>query len=146
MLPDFFDDQITQELSLKNFGMNGLGDRTFARAQLFRQMLGGLRHPDRRLYHLAQPLHRRKIALPESVRFPRKQLEHSQNLIIIYNRHDQDRGNPHLLAHLAIHASVPLGVITAHQLAGAHAFAGKPKLGGKQRAQLRRIGPRTGPA
>ena len=85
-----------------------------------------------RLHHLAQPLDGRKIALTESVRFSREQFKHPEHLIVVDDRHDNNRGNAQLTAHFTINPRVSLGVIATQGTLGAHTLTGKSKLGREQ--------------
>src|SRR6516162_10421617 len=97
--------------------------RGLALAQLLGERLRRMSKADGGLDHLTQPLHGRKVAFPESMRSSGKQFEYTQDMVIVHHGHDQNRGDSHLAADLAVHARIAFGVVAAQKLARAHALA-----------------------
>ena len=87
-----------------------------------------MRQPDRRLHHLAQSLHRGKIAIAKRMGLAGKEFEHAQDFVVIYHGHHNDGGNAELAAYIVIDAGIPLGVVASQGLPGSHTFAGKAEL------------------
>ena len=134
-----------QNRFLRNLAQGRVGGR-FRMLEAVRGSRGRMRQLDGSFHHLAQPLQRREIALAKGIHLPRKQLEDAQHFIVVHHRHHHYRCDSHPAADVAVHAHIALGIVTAQNLAPAHALAGKPKLRRKQRAQLRSVDPRTGAA